>query len=143
VEELTKLVRSIRFLVAVILFWIVAGICFNQLAHADDWTVAESGCYTYRVIKANDVTAISIQVADTLTLDKGTVARSAKEAEKLLNDKGKTLHGKLFKLPDAQVVSIGDRSIGVRVYPFPTDLVDKVLPQALGIVDEVLCGGQK
>ena len=119
---------------------IIAILSYVSDVRADDWIVAESGCYTYRVIKVNDATAISLQVADTLTLDKGTVARSAKEAEKLLNDKGKTLHGKLFKLDDAQVVSIGDRSIGVRVYPFPADLVDKVLPQALVIVDEVLCG---
>ena len=74
-----------------------------------------TGCYEYQI--KDDVMVIN--TAMSLTLEKESRAVKPADVEKMCNDAGKSLYGRLMKHPEVSRVVITDRQVAVVKYSFP------------------------
>jgi hypothetical protein len=128
--------------------------CIFVNAHADGpvYIEGKAGCYQYALLDYNGTLTgnnrpLIIDTARNLAIEKDKVFRSATD-EKILTPLGKSIYGRLNKLPDVQSVTISYRQIAVKIFPFPNQWeADKahpdrkaILNDVLNVIDSVLCG---
>ena len=94
----------------------------------------QAGCYEYQI--KDDVMVINTAISLTLEKEKRTI--TAMDVDKMCNDAGKSLYGRLMKHPEVSRVVISDRQVAVVKYSFPRAWPD-FQAGILEILDSVLC----
>lgn len=120
---------------SIIMFIIIAMFMFITPAMAGEGFIQpKSGCYEFKT----DDNSMLVNTSAGLMLEKGTRAFKAAEADKLCNDVGKSLYGKLMKHPEVAGVVVTDRQVNIVKYPYPKTW-QEFQPGILEILDSVLC----
>jgi len=105
-----------------------------------EWQTSIAGCYRYRI---QDNGMMVVQTDKQLTSEKQTMATKGEEVQKVCNDLGKSLHGRLMKQLFISGIVVAPREIAIRTYPFPEHPWKMGEAQVLGDLDAVLCGAVK
>jgi hypothetical protein len=103
-------------------------------------------CYTMELSgsESSKVRFLLIDTPVNLTHGKQDAVKDQAAADKLLNDIGKTIYGRLMKIADVSNVIISARQIAVFKFPLPVTWESGLVQtQVCGILDDVLCGGKK
>ena len=120
---------------SIVILAIITMVMFTVPAMAEEGFVqAKSGCYEFKT----DGNSMLVNTAVNLMLEKATRAIKPADVEKMCNDIGKSLHGKLMKHPEVAMVVVADRQINIVKYPYPKQWPE-FQPSIIEILDSVLC----
>ena len=124
-----------------IALFIIAIFAIVPSVMAEGFSVGKKDCFEYSLGEerpGSGVQVLIIHTAKPLTVTKDGKITSDKTSTEG-NDLGRSLYGRLHKLPDVGTVIVASREIAIVKYPFPRGW-DQVLPECLKVVEEVLCG---
>ena len=114
---------------------IAIALVLAPIAMAEDQVWENGSCYRYWLAKDT----LIIQTGESLTTEKEVMLRSSKEVEKQANDMGKSVYGRLMKMPTVATVVLAPREIAIRLYPYPPNPWGRELGNVLEQVEAVLC----
>ena len=104
------------------------------LAGEKVFTLGVKNCYEYNLDESQ---VLIINTAAPLTKSKELVVNDQKSTENA-NDLGKSILGRLDKMPDVNRVILAYRQIAIFKFPFPRTW-EQILPEVLKTTSEVLC----
>ena len=135
--DILKVAKFLTILVGV--FMIIAGLYGIAKAEEAASEFKEGKCFEYKLDSENGF--LLFNTSDQMTKEKGEAARSKKDVEKVCNDLGKAVYGRLMKIPDVSFVTITPRQGGVGKYSYPKQHSWEgfLLPIVLKELETVLC----
>lgn len=102
----------------------------------------EGKCFEYKLDRNEQGNGFLLfNTSDQMTNEKGQAARNKKDVEKVCNDLGKAVYGRLMKVPDVSFVAITPRqgAVGKYSYPKQHSWEGFLLPIVLKELETVLC----
>ena len=130
-----------KYVTATVLMLLVVAIAAYALAAEKEnpFKAGPKNCYEYsiQVLPRGDYPVMIFNVAEALTKGKDLQAVDVETLDNA-SDLGKSIQGRLSKLPDVDRVLISHRQIIITKYPFPKTW-EQLSPEVLKIMDQVVC----
>jgi len=128
-----------KYFAATLLLVLALSTVANAGEKESPFKAGPKNCYEYSIqtLPRGDYPVMIFNVAEALTKGKDLQAVDVKSLDNA-SDLGKSIQGRLSKLPDVDRVLISHRQIIITKYPFPKTW-EQLSPEVLKIMDQVVC----